>query len=121
MGVNHALETCHRQRLQADGDGTGADGVVFRERIEAEWLPALERFAPQLILISAGFDGHVEDDIADLRLREQDYAWITAQLKNIATRHAGGRIVSVLEGGNTLSALGRSVVAHLKVFLGATV
>jgi len=98
----------------------GTDGAVFRERVETEWLPAIERFAPQLILISAGFDGHVEDDIADLRLREPDYAWITARLKDIATRHAGGRIVCVLEGGYALSALGRSVVAHLKAFLETT-
>jgi len=95
----------------------GTDGTAFRERIEAEWLPALERFAPQLILISAGFDGHVEDDIADMRLREPDYAWITAHLQDIATRHAEGRIVSVLEGGYALSALGRSVAVHLKAFL----
>jgi len=95
----------------------GTDGAVFRERVETGWLPDIERFAPQLILISAGFDGHVEDDIADMRLLEQDYAWITARLREIATRHAEGHIVSVLEGGYALSALGRSVVAHLKVFM----
>ncbi|MCR4376464.1 MAG: histone deacetylase family protein [Rhodospirillales bacterium] len=95
----------------------GASGSDFRERVEAEWLPALEQFAPQLIFISAGFDGHVEDDMSDMRLREQDYAWITERLIEIAQRHADGRIVSVLEGGYALHALARSVVTHLKAFL----
>lgn len=99
----------------------GADGALFRERVAAQWLPEIERFAPQMIFISAGFDGHVEDDIADMRLREHDFAWITARLKEIAERHGEGRIVSVLEGGYALSALGRSVVMHLKAFLDDTI
>jgi acetoin utilization deacetylase AcuC-like enzyme len=93
--------------------GTGSQG--FREAVERHWLPALDDFAPQMIFFSAGFDAHVEDDMAMLRLVDQDYAWVTERVKTIADRHAGGRIVSVLEGGYALSALGRSVVQHLRV------
>jgi len=93
--------------------GTGSQG--FREAAERVWLPALDDFAPQMVFFSAGFDAHVEDDMAMLRLVDQDYAWATAQVKAIADRHARGRIVSVLEGGYALSALGRSVMQHLKV------
>jgi len=82
------------------------------------WLPALERFKPQMIFISAGFDAHVEDDMAMLRFTEADYAWVTEKLKAIAERYSEGRIVSVLEGGYALSALGRSVVSHLRVLGG---
>jgi acetoin utilization deacetylase AcuC-like enzyme len=96
----------------------GAGSQVFRDAVETRWLPALEGFAPQLVLFSAGFDAHVEDDMAMLRLVDQDYAWVTAQVKRVADRHAGGRIVSVLEGGYALSALGRSVVQHLRVLGG---
>ncbi|MBI4293201.1 MAG: histone deacetylase family protein [Betaproteobacteria bacterium] len=92
--------------------GTGSKG--FREAVDYVWLPALERFRPQMLFISAGFDAHVEDDMAMLRLTESDYAWVTRQVKAIAERYAEGRIVSVLEGGYALSALGRSVVTHLK-------
>ncbi len=96
--------------------GTGSQG--FREAVERVWLPALDDFAPQMVFFSAGFDAHVEDELAMLRLVDQDYAWVTAQVKGIADRHAGGRIVSVLEGGYALSALGRSVVQHLRVLGG---
>jgi acetoin utilization deacetylase AcuC-like enzyme len=93
--------------------GTGSQG--FREAVERHWLPALDDFAPQMVFFSAGFDAHVEDDMAMLRLVDQDYAWVTREVKTIADRHAGGRIVSVLEGGYALSALGRSVVQHIRV------
>jgi len=96
----------------------GADGREFRQQIEAHWLPALEKFKPQLILISAGFDAHLEDEMSHLRLREADYAWVTAQLKGIAERYASGRIVSSLEGGYAPGALGRSVAAHIDALLG---
>jgi len=92
--------------------GTGSQG--FREAVEQIWSPALERFEPQMMFISAGFDAHVEDEMAMLRFTESDYSWVTTQLKEIAHRHGQGRIVSVLEGGYSLSALGRSVVAHLR-------
>ena len=90
-------------------------GDKFRAAVTEHWLPALERFKPQMIFISAGFDAHRDDDMAMLRLVEADYAWVTQQLKSIADRYAQGRIVSMLEGGYELHALGRSVAAHLKV------
>ena len=90
-------------------------GGEVRELIEAGWIPALEAHRPQMIFISAGFDAHREDDLGQLGLVEQDYAWITQRIKDVARRHAGGRIVSCLEGGYNLSALGRSVEAHLRV------
>jgi acetoin utilization deacetylase AcuC-like enzyme len=96
----------------------GAGSKQFREAVTNEWMPALEKFAPQLVVFSAGFDAHAEDDMAMLRLVDDDYGWVTAQLKSIADRHANGRIVSMLEGGYALSALGRSAVQHLRVLAG---
>jgi acetoin utilization deacetylase AcuC-like enzyme len=90
-------------------------GMEVREIIDAMWLPRLEEFSPQMMFISAGFDAHREDDLGQLGLVEADYEWITRRLKDLADRHCDGRIVSVLEGGYALSALGRSVVAHLRV------
>ena len=95
----------------------GARGADFREGIRAHWLPALEHFAPELILVSAGFDGHREDDMSGTSLVESDYAWVMRELVDLAARHAKGRIISTLEGGYALSALGRSVVAHLNALL----
>ncbi|MDP2230583.1 histone deacetylase family protein [Methylotenera sp.] len=92
----------------------GSSGEQFRDAITEQWLPALERFQPQMILISAGFDAHREDDMGGLALRESDYLWVTEMLKDIAKRHANGRIVSALEGGYSLHALGRSVMTHIK-------
>jgi len=89
-------------------------GEEFRAAVTEQWLPALESFQPQLILISAGFDAHWEDDMGGLALRENDYFWVTETLKDIAKRHANGRIVSALEGGYALHALGRSVMNHIK-------
>ena len=90
-------------------------GMDIREMIEMIWIPRLEEFKPQMIFISAGFDAHREDDLGQLRLNESDYTWITSQVKAIAKKYASGRIVSSLEGGYNLSALGRSVEAHLRV------
>ena len=90
-------------------------GMAIRELIEAVWIPRLEAHRPEMIFISAGFDAHREDDLGQLGLVEQDYAWITQRIKDVARRHAGKRIVSCLEGGYNLSALGRSVEAHLRV------
>lgn len=78
------------------------------------WIPRLRAFKPQLIFISAGFDGHREDDMGQLGLVESDYGWITQQVMNVATETACGRVISFLEGGYNLSALGRSVVAHMR-------
>ena len=82
--------------------------------VETIWLPRLEAFEPEMLFISAGFDAHREDDLGQMGLVEADYAWITKQLMQVARKHAKGRIVSCLEGGYNLSALGRSVVAHVK-------
>jgi acetoin utilization deacetylase AcuC-like enzyme len=95
-----------------------SDGEVFRAAVSEHWLPALDRFQPQMLFISAGFDAHREDDMAGLRLTEADYAWVTARILEVADRWAQGRIVSTLEGGYALSALGRSVTAHIKVLSG---
>jgi len=93
-------------------------GREFRAAVEAHWLPAIARFKPQMFFISAGFDAHADDDMAMLALREADYAWVTEVILECAVRHAGGRIVSVLEGGYELQALGRSATAHIKVLAG---
>jgi len=93
--------------------------LTARDMIEAMRMPALERFKPEMVFISAGFDAHRDDDLGRLGLVEADYAWITQRLIDLAERHAGGRIVSCLEGGYNLGALGRSVAAHVKVLLGA--
>ena len=90
-------------------------GPQVRELIEHAWIPRLEAFAPEMIFISAGFDAHRDDDLGQLALVEQDYAWMTQRIKDVARRHAKGRIVSCLEGGYNLSALGRSVEAHIRV------
>jgi acetoin utilization deacetylase AcuC-like enzyme len=90
-------------------------GMAVRELIEMHWVPRLEDFKPEMIFISAGFDAHREDDMGQMGLTEQDYSWITYRIREIAARHAQGRIVSCLEGGYDLSSLSRSVEAHLRV------
>ena len=90
-------------------------GPALRETLLEMWMPRLDEFKPQMVFISAGFDAHREDDLGQLGLVEADYEWLTRQLKGLADRHAGGRIVSCLEGGYNLSALARSVAAHLRV------
>jgi acetoin utilization deacetylase AcuC-like enzyme len=92
-----------------------SNGEVVRKLVLEHWLPALHAFRPQMLFVSAGFDAHREDDMGGMALVEADYAWITRQIMAVAKEHAQGRIVSCLEGGYNLSALGRSVVAHLKV------
>jgi acetoin utilization deacetylase AcuC-like enzyme len=92
----------------------GSGGAEFRDAVLRHWLPALEEQQPELLLISAGFDAHREDPLAGLELTESDYAWVTRELLAVARRHAAGRIVSSLEGGYALSALGRSVAAHVR-------
>jgi len=90
-------------------------GMDVREVIDMMWLPRLEEFAPQMLFVSAGFDAHREDDMGQMGMVESDYEWITLRLMDVARRHCGGRIVSCLEGGYALSALARSVVAHVRV------
>ena len=91
----------------------GAGAAEFRHAFEMHILPALTAWAPQLLLISAGFDAHRLDPLASLRLGAEDYAWVTAALAEVADRHAGGRIVSMLEGGYSLAALRESTIAHV--------
>lgn len=90
-------------------------GMDIRELVEMMWVPRLEAHKPELIIISAGFDAHREDDMGQLNMTESDFAWITERIKGIAKRHAQGRIVSCLEGGYNPDALARSVEAHLRV------
>lgn len=92
----------------------GSDGGAVRRVFEEHWRPALERFRPQLILISAGFDAHREDLLGGMGLVEADYVWLTRELMALAARYSQHRIVSMLEGGYNLQALGRSAAAHVK-------
>jgi acetoin utilization deacetylase AcuC-like enzyme len=96
------------------GDG----GDVFREAMESAILPRVENFAPDLIIISAGFDAHFRDPLGNLQLTEADFAWATRALMKIAGRRCGGRIVSLLEGGYDLEALSRSAAAHVRALMG---
>ena len=91
----------------------GSGGFRFRNTWLDTLLPALDDFGPQLVLVSAGFDAHLSDPLADLMLEAEDFAWITGELRTLATRHAGGRLVSMLEGGYNLEALAECAVAHV--------
>ena len=92
----------------------GTGGAAWREAIQEKWLPAIREFKPELVMISAGFDSHMEDDMGDFKLLERDYVWITKELCQIAKECAEGRVVSCLEGGYELSPLGRSATLHIK-------
>ncbi|WP_270934212.1 histone deacetylase family protein [Falsiroseomonas oryzae] len=97
----------------------GADGAAFRAAWADQLLPALDAFAPELVLISAGFDAHARDPLAQLRVREADFGWLTTQLCQIADRHAGGKVVSMLEGGYDLDALASSAATHVRALMHA--
>jgi acetoin utilization deacetylase AcuC-like enzyme len=96
----------------------GSDGGDFRIAWETTLLPALDAFAPELLIISAGFDAHHADPLAELRLTERDFAWVSEKLVACAKTHARGRIVSVLEGGYNLNALAASAAAHVRALMG---
>ncbi len=98
------------------GDGRDHFQEAFLSRI----LPALDNFAPDLLLISAGFDAHRDDPLAQIELVEPDFAWATAKLADVADKHAGGRVVSTLEGGYNLEALAKSSAAHVEVLIDAS-
>ena len=98
------------------GDG----GDAFREAFASRILPALASFAPDLIIVSAGFDAHEDDPLANLRLKEEDFGWVTMQLADVADKHCNGRLVSMLEGGYDLRALARSVALHVKCLMDAS-
>jgi len=95
----------------------GAGGAQFRAAWEQRILPALDGFAPQLLILSAGFDAHVDDPLAGLEVETGDFMWLTEAFREIARQHAGGRIVSVLEGGYDLGALADAVSSHLQVLM----
>lgn len=95
----------------------GTASSEFRQAISEQLIPELDRFQPQLLMISAGFDAHKEDPLAQLRLSDQDYTWITEQLMAVAKRHCEEKIVSVLEGGYDLDALGRAAFAHIRCLM----
>jgi acetoin utilization deacetylase AcuC-like enzyme len=95
--------------------GSGSD--AFRAAVRDHWLPALDKHRPQLLYVSAGFDAHREDPLAGLELTDADYTWVTRELVAVANTHAQGRIISTLEGGYALSALGRSVALHVRELL----
>ena len=96
----------------------GSDGKIFRRAFETRILPALDGFAPELVLVSAGFDAHRADPLAGLELEEADFAWVTTRLMEAAQRHSGGKLVSVLEGGYDLRALAGSAAAHVTALMG---
>ncbi|WP_151702822.1 histone deacetylase family protein [Nitrincola alkalilacustris] len=95
-----------------------SDSKLFRDAVENRWLPALKAHKPDMIFISAGFDAHKEDPMADLNLDEEDYRWVTQQIMAVAEEYSRGRIVSVLEGGYNPVALAFSVQAHIEVLAG---
>ncbi len=95
----------------------GSDGQAFRKAFESRILPALDAFAPELVIVSAGFDAHEQDPLASLRLGEADFAWVTRALMDVARRHARERLVSALEGGYDLEALAASSAAHVEALM----
>ena len=94
---------------------------MFRQAIEDNWIPALNQFKPDIILVSAGFDAHIEDGISQLQLIDNDYWWISQQIRKIARKYSQDRIISVLEGGYALDALGRSVSAYIQGLIGENI
>lgn len=114
----HSGADCQAHNVVNVPLAAGSGSTEFRTAVEQYWLPELEAFAPELILVSAGFDAHQSDPLANMNLVDEDYGWVTRMLLAQAQRSASGRIVSALEGGYDLHALARSVEAHLKGFLG---
>ncbi len=97
----------------------GDNGTQFREAVESRILPRLDSFQPDLIIVSAGFDAHMRDPLANLNLVEGDYSWVTQKLMDVADKHGKGRVVSVLEGGYDLEGLAKSVAAHVSALMKA--
>jgi acetoin utilization deacetylase AcuC-like enzyme len=116
----HRLFDVQRPNIVNTPLPAGTGGLGFRRAIERDWLPALARHRPNLILVSAGFDAHVEDPLAQLELVEDDYSWVTELIVSEARTYANGRVVSVLEGGYALGALARSTATHIEALLAGT-
>ncbi len=113
-GTGHAHETGAHRNILNRPQPPGTDSARWRQDVERHVLPAIDAWKPELVMISAGFDAHRADPLAQMELVEADFAWVTRELRLLADRHAQGRVVSVLEGGYDPPALGRSVVAHLQ-------
>jgi acetoin utilization deacetylase AcuC-like enzyme len=116
-GTGHVEETGAHGNILNRPMPPGTGGEDWQRVVRSDILPAMDAWAPELVLLSAGFDAHRADPLAQMRLSEGDFAWITAEMVALADRHAGGRIVSCLEGGYDPPALARSVVAHLRTLL----
>lgn len=112
-------EAAMPSRFAHAGLAPASTGAALKEAARETLLPALHDFRPELVFVSAGFDGHLEDELAGLALLEPDYEWISRELVDLAEEHAGGRLVSVLEGGYALGALGRGAAAHVRALLKA--
>ena len=109
----YRLQTVDRPNIVNTPLPAGTGGLAFRKALERDWLPALEAARPELVLVSAGFDAHRDDPLGDLLLTEADFAWATRLIVDAAEQYAGGRVVSVLEGGYDLAALARCAEAHV--------
>ncbi|HEY0418122.1 MAG TPA: histone deacetylase family protein [Acetobacteraceae bacterium] len=116
-GTGSAGETGVDHNVVNAGLPPGSGSAAFRAAWEGRILPALERFQPELLIVSAGFDAHKADPLAQLRVETADFAWLTEQLLTVARRHCGGRLVSLLEGGYDLDALAASAAAHVRMML----
>ncbi len=95
-----------------------AKSAEFRSAVSDHWIPAIERFEPEMIFVSAGFDAHVDDDMSHVCLTDADYRWVAGQIVNTAASSASGRIISTLEGGYELKSLARCVETHVRVLMG---
>ncbi|MEN8800579.1 MAG: histone deacetylase family protein, partial [Thiogranum sp.] len=113
---NTPLNRGHERIIHAPLEA-GAHSEAFQQTIRDHWLPALNGFRPQMILVSAGFDAHFEDDMGQLNLLDSDYYWVTREIMEVAVHHARGRVVSALEGGYQPQALGRGVVQHVRALM----
>lgn len=116
-GTGHAHETGGHNNVLNVPMSDGAGSTAFRRAITQEVLPILDRWKPELLLISAGFDAHAHDPLAGMELTEDDFAWVTGQLYDVADRYASGRVVSCLEGGYDLESLAASAKAHVEVLM----
>jgi len=116
----HRLFDLQRPNIVNTPLAAGTSGSGFRTAVERDWLPALARHRPDLILVSAGFDAHREDPLGQLELVEDDYRWVTELIVSEANTYAKGRVVSVLEGGYSLGALARSAATHIATLLNGT-
>ncbi|MEM1235515.1 MAG: histone deacetylase family protein [Pseudomonadota bacterium] len=118
-GTGYASETGVDDNVMNLPLADGAGGDTFRDMWEGHVFPALERFKPELLIISAGFDAHANDPLAGLLLETEDFAWVTERLCSIAAELCGGKVVSCLEGGYDLEALGASAAAHVSALMEA--